>query len=131
MCSVPTPIRSSSDSIRGDVLADEGWVIDELIDTGLIFPACDVPPPPPDAEVITAPGGIDIDFNKGDDRVVWWTEDNTTYVQAYGDDTLRSEPYQLPAGYRLAGGGDLDGWTPDGALGEPALQPGSAASAPE
>jgi hypothetical protein len=91
----------------------DGWAIDQEIDTALIFADCDVPAPPSDADDVTPEGGIDIDFNKGDDRIVQWTATETTYIQAYGETTLKSEPYEVPAGYRLAGSGDLDGQTPD------------------
>jgi hypothetical protein len=34
-------------------------------------------------------------------------------LQAYGDTTLKSEPYQVPAGFRVDGTDGIDGQPPD------------------
>ncbi|MCP4964371.1 MAG: hypothetical protein GY926_03970 [bacterium] len=94
-------------------LTEDGWAIDQEIDTSLIFATCDVPAPPADAEVLSSDHGFDIDFNKGEDRIVVWSVSGTTFVQAYGESTLKSEPYEIPKGYELVGSGNRDGSGPD------------------
>ena len=95
-----------------------GWEVNEEIDRGNVFAACDASPPPGDAtEVVgfdTIDGelvdvGIDIDGNTSRDRIVTWVEGSTTFVQAWGDDTVRSPAWAAPEGYELSGTDSDDG----------------------
>lgn len=91
----------------------DGWVIDQEIDTATVVAECDVEAPPPDAVEIVTDHGIDIDFNRGEDRLVQWATGDTTYIQAHGESTLKSERYEVPSGYRVVGSRDIDGQATD------------------